>query len=77
MISKNINNNKIDFIEDLNKIDFPAWEDFPLKNYWDLGYSLALYQVINICLYCLQEDVHPDFCVVQKLTKENGSKKCR
>ena len=39
LISKNINNNKIDFIEDLNKIDFPAWEDFPLKNYWDLGYS--------------------------------------
>ena len=39
LISKNINNNKIDFIEDLNEIDFPAWEDFPLKNYWDLGYS--------------------------------------
>ena len=20
-------------------LDFPAWEDFPLKNYWELGYS--------------------------------------
>ncbi len=39
LISKKFINDKIDFVEDLNLLDFPSWEDFPLKNYWELGYS--------------------------------------
>jgi len=39
VISKEFNNDKINFVEDLDLLDFPAWEDFPLKNYWELGYS--------------------------------------
>ena len=39
IISKEFNNDKIDFVENLDYLDFPAWEDFPLRNYWELGYS--------------------------------------
>ena len=39
VISKEFINDKIDFVEDLDVLDFPSWEDFPLKNYWELGYS--------------------------------------
>ena len=39
VISKNFCNNKINFVNDLDKLPFPAWEDFPLENYWKLGYS--------------------------------------
>ena len=39
LISKKFTNDKIDFVEDLDLLDFPSWEDFPLKNYWELGYS--------------------------------------
>ncbi len=39
IISKKFSNDKIDFVEDLDLLDFPSWEDFPLKNYWELGYS--------------------------------------
>lgn len=31
--------NPIDFIQDLDKLPRPAWELFPVQNYWDLGYS--------------------------------------
>lgn len=31
--------NKIEFIQDLDKFPRPAWELFPVQNYWDLGYS--------------------------------------
>lgn len=40
-----ISNNKIinlakkEFISDLDKLPFPAWELFPLENYWNLGYA--------------------------------------
>ena len=39
VISKKFTNNKINFVENLDLLDFPAWEDFPLNNYWDLGYA--------------------------------------
>ena len=39
VISKNFFNNKINFVNDLDTLPFPAWEDFPLENYWKLGYS--------------------------------------
>lgn len=39
VISKNFSNDKIDFVENLDHLSFPAWEDFPLENYWELGYS--------------------------------------
>ena len=39
VISKNFCNNKINFVNDLDNLPFPAWEDFPLENYWKLGYS--------------------------------------
>jgi anaerobic magnesium-protoporphyrin IX monomethyl ester cyclase len=39
LISKNFSNDKIDFVENLDELNFPAWEDFPLENYWDLGYA--------------------------------------
>ncbi len=39
VVSKEFINDKIDFVEDLDVLDFPSWEDFPLKNYWELGYS--------------------------------------
>ena len=39
IISKKFSNDKIDFVKDLDLLDFPSWEDFPLKNYWELGYS--------------------------------------
>jgi len=39
VISKKFVNDKIDFVEDLDLLDFPSWEDFPIKNYWELGYS--------------------------------------
>jgi len=29
------------FIKDVDKLPFPAWDLFPLKNYWKLGYSHA------------------------------------
>ncbi len=29
------------FIKDVDSLPFPAWELFPLKNYWNLGYSHA------------------------------------
>ena len=39
IITKSFCNDKIDFVGDLNDLPFPAWEDFPLENYWKLGYS--------------------------------------
>ncbi len=39
IISKTFCNNKISFINNLDDLSFPAWEDFPLENYWNLGYS--------------------------------------
>ena len=39
IITKSFCNDKIDFVSDLNYLAFPAWEDFPLENYWKLGYS--------------------------------------
>ena len=39
VISKEFSNDRIDFIENLDELDIPAWEDFPLQNYWNLGYS--------------------------------------
>ena len=39
IITKSFCNDKIDFVSDLNDLPFPAWEDFPLDNYWKLGYS--------------------------------------
>ena len=39
IITKSFCNDKIDFVSDLNYLPFPAWEDFPLENYWKLGYS--------------------------------------
>tara|TARA_B100000686_G_scaffold96794_1_gene103490 strand:- start:162 stop:1643 length:1482 start_codon:yes stop_codon:yes gene_type:complete len=39
VISKEFINGKIDFVDDLDLLNFPSWEDFPLKNYWELGYS--------------------------------------
>ena len=39
IITKNFCNDKINFIENLDTLSFPAWEDFPLENYWMLGYS--------------------------------------
>jgi len=39
LVSKDFSNDKIDFVENLDDLNFPAWEDFPLKNYWGLGYA--------------------------------------
>ena len=39
IITKSFCNDKINFIENLDTLSFPAWEDFPLENYWMLGYS--------------------------------------
>ena len=39
VITKNFHNEKINFVEKLDDLSFPSWEDFPLKNYWNLGYS--------------------------------------
>ena len=39
IITKNFSNDKIDFVSNLDNLSFPAWEDFPLENYWKLGYS--------------------------------------
>ena len=39
VISKEFSNNSINFFDNLDELEFPAWEDFPLHNYWDLGYS--------------------------------------
>jgi len=32
---------KEDFIKNLDDLPFPAWDLFPLENYWELGYSHA------------------------------------
>jgi anaerobic magnesium-protoporphyrin IX monomethyl ester cyclase len=32
-------NNQINKIEDLDILDFPSWDMFPLKNYWSLNYA--------------------------------------
>ncbi len=39
IISQDFRNQKINFVENLNSLSFPAWDEFPLDNYWDLGYS--------------------------------------
>ena len=39
IITKNFSNDKIDFVSNLDDLPFPSWEDFPLENYWMLGYS--------------------------------------
>ena len=39
LISKRFSNDKINFVENLDSLQFPAWDEFPLKNYWELGYS--------------------------------------
>jgi anaerobic magnesium-protoporphyrin IX monomethyl ester cyclase len=39
LISKDFSNDKIDFVENLDDLNIPAWEDFPLDNYWNLGYA--------------------------------------
>lgn len=39
LISKEIFNNKINFVNDLDDLPIPAWENFPVENYWSLGYS--------------------------------------
>jgi len=35
----NFNKRTKDFITDLDSLPFPAWEEFPLENYWNLGYG--------------------------------------
>lgn len=37
--SETFYNNQNEKIEDLDKLNFPAWEFFPLNNYWNLKYS--------------------------------------
>ena len=39
IISKDYNNENINFVDNLDTLNFPAWEDFPLENYWELGYA--------------------------------------
>ena len=39
IIAKNFSNDRIDFVENLDDLNVPAWEDFALENYWDLGYA--------------------------------------
>lgn len=39
LITNKFANTKINFNEDLDLLPFPAWEDFPLENYWELGYA--------------------------------------
>ena len=39
IITKDFCNDKINFVQNLDELSFPAWEDFPLENYWKLGYS--------------------------------------
>ena len=39
IITKNFYNEKINFLEKIDDLSFPSWEDFPLENYWNLGYS--------------------------------------
>ena len=39
LISKNIENLNLSFQENLDELPFPAWEEFPIKNYWQLGYA--------------------------------------
>ncbi len=34
-----ISNPKHGYIENIDVLDFPTWEYFPLKNYWKLGYA--------------------------------------
>jgi len=36
---KKILANDIDFIQDLDNLPYPAWELFPIENYWKLGYA--------------------------------------
>ena len=39
LIAKDFSNDRIDFVENLDDLNIPAWEDFPLENYWNLGYA--------------------------------------
>ena len=39
LLSKNFENEKINFVNNLDDLSFPAWEEFPIKNYWSLGYA--------------------------------------
>jgi len=39
IITKTFCNDKINFIKNLDELNFPAWEDFALENYWKLGYA--------------------------------------
>lgn len=39
IISKDFCNDRIDFIENLDSLNIPAWDEFPLENYWNLGYA--------------------------------------
>ena len=39
LISKDFKNSKINFVNELDELPIPAWENFPIENYWDLGYS--------------------------------------
>ena len=48
IISKKFSNDKIDFVEDLDLLDFPSWEDFPLKNYWEQAILMDPFQIKNI-----------------------------
>ena len=39
LITKNVENLNLSFHENLDELPFPAWENFPIKNYWQLGYA--------------------------------------
>ena len=68
LITKNFCNDKINFVENLDSLNFPAWEDFPLENYWKLGYSHGpLSEKKYISILSSRGCPYPcNFCVVPK-----------
>lgn len=70
LISKDIQNLNLSFEQDLDQLPFPAWEEFPVKNYWNLGYAhgpISSNKFISIqtsrgcpypCGFCIVPDIN-------------------
>ena len=65
LITKNVENLNLSFHENLDELPFPAWEEFPIKNYWQLGYAHGQSQAIDFYQFRLQRLPYPcGFCIV-------------
>ena len=66
LLTKNFKNNNFEIIKDLDKLDFPNWDQIPLENYWKIGHAHGpLSSKKYLSIYSSRGCPYPcTFCVV-------------